>query len=45
MTQQYYYHTAEDTPDKVNMPKLAEATMALYLCCAAMAWEELDVPR
>jgi len=32
-----YYHTAEDTPDKVNMPKLAEATHALYVCCAAMA--------
>jgi Zn-dependent M28 family amino/carboxypeptidase len=38
-----YYHTAEDTPDKVNMPKLAEATMALYRCCAAMAEEGLDV--
>lgn len=32
-----YYHTAQDTPDKVNMPKLAEATHALYVCCAAMA--------
>jgi Zn-dependent M28 family amino/carboxypeptidase len=40
-----YYHTAEDTPDRVNMPKLAEATVALYRCCAAMAGEGLDVPR
>jgi hypothetical protein len=38
-----YYHTAEDMPDKVNMPKLAEATVALYHCCAAMAGEGLDV--
>ena len=38
-----YYHTAEDTPDKVNMPKLAEATVALYRCCAAIAEGGLDV--
>jgi Zn-dependent M28 family amino/carboxypeptidase len=38
-----YYHTAEDTPDKVNMPKLAEATVALYRCCSAMAEEGLKV--
>jgi Zn-dependent M28 family amino/carboxypeptidase len=40
-----YYHTAEDTPDKVNMPKLAEATVALYRCCVAMAGEGLEVLR
>jgi Zn-dependent M28 family amino/carboxypeptidase len=37
-----YYHTADDTPDKVNMPKLAEATEALYACCAAMAGSAPD---
>jgi Zn-dependent M28 family amino/carboxypeptidase len=37
-----YYHTSEDTPDKVNIPKLAEATVALCRCCTAMAEEGLD---
>jgi Zn-dependent M28 family amino/carboxypeptidase len=37
-----YYHTSEDTPDKVNMPKLAEATVALSRCCTAMAEQGLD---
>jgi hypothetical protein len=40
-----YYHTAKDTADKVNMPKLAEATVALCRCCAAMAEDGLDVLR
>jgi Zn-dependent M28 family amino/carboxypeptidase len=39
------YHTAGDTLDKVNMPKLAEATVALYRCCAAMAEDGPGVLR
>jgi Zn-dependent M28 family amino/carboxypeptidase len=40
-----YYHTADDTPDKVNLPKLAEATAALYRCCRAMAEDGRDLLR
>jgi len=34
-----YYHTPEDTPDKLNYPALGRATDALSRCFAAMAEE------
>jgi Zn-dependent M28 family amino/carboxypeptidase len=36
-----YYHTPEDTPDKLNYPALGRATEALCRCFAAMADEGL----
>ncbi len=32
-----YYHSPEDTPDKLNIPKLAQATVALFQCFSAVA--------
>jgi Zn-dependent M28 family amino/carboxypeptidase len=36
-----YYHTPEDTPDKLNYPALGRATAALSRCFAAMANDDL----
>ena len=37
-----YYHTARDTPDKLNYPAFARATTGLYRAFAALAAEALD---
>jgi Zn-dependent M28 family amino/carboxypeptidase len=34
-----YYHTAQDTPDKLAYPAFGQATLALYRCFAALAQE------
>ena len=37
-----YYHTPNDTPDKLNYPMLAKATEGLFNCSAALATEGLE---
>ena len=37
-----YYHTPEDTPDKLNYPMFGRATEALYMCASAIAGEGID---
>ncbi len=32
-----YYHSPEDTPDKLNFPKLAKATVGLFQCMSSIA--------
>lgn len=40
-----YYHSADDTPEKLDMAKLAAASEALYRCCAALAGEGAEALR
>ncbi len=40
-----YYHTAQDTPDKLNYPAFARATAGLHLAFAALASEGLGGSR
>jgi hypothetical protein len=37
-----FYHSAEDTPDKLIYPHLARATMGLFLALSALSAESLN---